>query len=150
MRRVQKSAIVAYSPQQMFDLVNDIETYPEFLPWCSAARVLRDQGDHIVAELEMQKGGMRRRFSTRNQLAPHETIRMALIDGPFRELHGEWAFAALGDTGCEVRLKVQFEFAGLIIDMALGQFFESTCRSLVDAFIARARNVYGSGAPAVS
>ena len=148
MRRVNKSAIVAYTPAQMFALVNDIEAYPSFLPWCSNARVIRRHDDHVIAELEMKKGGMRRRFSTRNELAPHEQIRMALVDGPFRELHGEWGFVALGERGCEVRLRVQFEFAGLIVDMALGQFFEYTCRSLVDAFIARARQVYGSsGSP---
>lgn len=132
----------------MFDLVNNIESYPVFLPWCSDARVVSDDGSQIVAALEMKKGGIRRRFSTRNDLVPHERISMALVDGPFRELHGEWGFAPLGASGCEVKLKVQFEFAGLVIDMALGQFFEQTCRSLIDAFIARAREVYSQQKPA--
>lgn len=126
----------------MYDLVNDIETYPEFLPWCSDARVLKRDEAAVVAEIEMNKGGMRRRFSTRNQLTPPDRIHVALVNGPFRQLDGEWLFKSLGEQGCEVRLNMQFEFAGLLVDMALGPFFEQTCRSLIDAFVRRARQIY--------
>lgn len=126
----------------MYDLVNDIEAYPQFLPWCSDSRIVSRDDSIVVAEVEMNKGGMRRRFATRNQLTPPDRINVALVDGPFRELNGDWRFVALREAGCEVRLNMQFEFAGMLVDMALGPFFEQTCRSLIDAFVGRARQIY--------
>ncbi len=146
MRRVKKTALVTHTPDEMFALVNDIESYPAFLPWCSDAAIVAASDTEIVARLTMSKGGLRRSFTTRNALTPGQKIAMTLVDGPFRKLDGQWTFKALGSDGCEVGLAIEFEFAGLFIDMALGQFFEQTCRSLVDAFIQRSKTVYADNA----
>lgn len=143
MRKVRRSAIVPYSAQQMFSLVDDIESYPQFLPWCSDATVDRREDNVIVATLELHKGGLSRHFTTRNTREPHSAIDLALVGGPFRRLAGGWRFRDLGDNGCEVSLELEFAFDSRLVDMMFGAFFEDTCNSLVDAFTRRAAEVYG-------
>lgn len=143
MRKVNRSALVPYSAQEMFGLVDDIESYPEFLPWCSQASVDERVGDTVIATLELHKGAMRRRFTTRNTRSEHNAIDIALVGGPFRRLAGGWRFRELGDGGSKVSLELEFAFDSKLVDMAFGPFFEDTCNSLVDAFTRRAVEVYG-------
>lgn len=145
MRSVQRSALVPYSPEQMFRLVDDIERYPEFLPWCSAASVDSIDGDRVTASLELNKGGLRKTFTTRNTRHEFDAIDLTLVGGPFRRLEGGWRFADLDGQGCKVSLALDFEFESRMIDMLLGSYFESTCNSLVEAFTQRAAGVYGAG-----
>ncbi len=146
MRHIVRTALVPYSAEQMFILVDDVEAYPRFLPWCSAAvEHLRD-GDIVEATLELRRHGMRRRFRTRNLLVPHETIEMSLVDGPFRRLEGSWKFKQLADLGSKVSLEMHFEFSSQVVAKAFGPVFEETCNSLVAAFTSRAGEVYGEAA----
>jgi len=140
---VQRSALVPYTAQQMFRLVDDIESYPEFLPWCNDARIEARHGDELEATLELHKGGVSKHFTTRNRRTEFEAIDISLLGGPFRHLEGGWRFQALGDGGCKVSLELEFEFDSMLVDMLFGRFFEDTCNSLVDAFTRRAASVFG-------
>lgn len=144
MRRIDRSTLVPYSSREMFRLVDDVESYPDFLPWCSDAVIERQEGDTIVATLELHKGGMTKRFTTRNTRNPYSAIDLALVGGPFRSLAGGWRFRDLGEEGCRVSLELAFAFDSRLVDMVFGPFFEDICKSLVDAFTRRAEEVYGS------
>lgn len=142
MHSVRRSALVLHSAEQMFGLVDDIESYPEFLPWCSDAHIEHEKGDVIDASLELHKGGLRKRFKTRNTRHFPYAIELELLGGPFRYLSGGWHFDDLGRQGSKVSLELDFEFESTLLDMLLGSFFEETCNKLVDAFTQRARVVY--------
>jgi ribosome-associated toxin RatA of RatAB toxin-antitoxin module len=143
MRKISRSALVPYSPSEMFALVDDIEAYPSFLPWCSNTVVHERTGNTVDATLELQRGGMRKSFTTRNTNRGNESIGLALLGGPFKRLDGGWTFQALGDEGCKVALGLEFEFESFLVDAMFGSFFEETCNSLVDAFTRRACDIYG-------
>ena len=144
MRQIDRSALVPYTAAEMFALVDDIESYPEFLPWCTAAEV-HSRTDHIVeASLDLQKGAVRKRFTTRNTRRPFEAIELALVGGPFNRLSGGWQFKDLGDSGCKVSLSLGFEFESKLMDVMFGSFFEDTCNSLIAAFSKRAAVVFGA------
>jgi ribosome-associated toxin RatA of RatAB toxin-antitoxin module len=144
MRHVNRSALVPYSAAEMFALVDDVEAYPEFLPWCNHARVHERNDDAVSATLELHKGGVSKEFTTRNRRREGEAIDIALLGGPFRTLRGGWTFTDLGDAGCKIELKLDFEFDSILVDMVFGSFFEQTCNSLVDAFTRRARDTLGA------
>jgi len=128
----------------MFVLVDDVEAYPEFLPWCNDTEV-RNRTDNVVeATLELHKGSLSNHFTTRNTRREFETIELELIGGPFRVLQGGWQFTEIGEEGCKVTLELEFEFENKLIDMMFGAFFEDTCNSLVDAFTKRAQVVFGA------
>ncbi len=129
----------------MFDLVNDIEAYPRFLPWCRSARVLGRGDDWILARVEMAKGALHRSFTTRNVLEPHHRIRIQLEDGPFRKLEGDWHFAPTAQGGCRVELDLEFEFAGRMLSAVAGPVFSQIAATLVDSFHRRADELYGRG-----
>ena len=142
MRKVRRSALVPHTAMQMFDLVDDVAAYPEFLPWCSDAVEHERNDDEVRATLELHKGSLSRRFTTRNLREPGESLTMELIDGPFRHLEGVWHFDAVGDSGSKVSLHIDFEFSSAMLSLMFGSYFEQTCSSLVDAFTRRAREVY--------
>ncbi|MGH8403405.1 MAG: type II toxin-antitoxin system RatA family toxin [Gammaproteobacteria bacterium] len=143
MRTVNKSALVPYTAAQMYALVNDVKSYPEFLPWCRSARVLSQANSEMRASLELARGGFHKTFTTRNLLEPGQSIVIALDNGPFRHLEGHWQFEDLGAEGSKVLLNMQFEFAGALLDMMAGPVFHEICNSLVDAFIRRAASLHG-------
>jgi ribosome-associated toxin RatA of RatAB toxin-antitoxin module len=144
MRQVDRTALVPYTPEQMFALVADIERYPQFVPSVVSAKVLQQDERGIIGQLEMERSGVRERFTTRNVLEPPARMSLALVDGPFRLLDGLWTFDALGDKGAKIRLTIRFEFANPLTAMLLSRTFEKSCIEMVDAFVARARAVYGS------
>ena len=144
MRKVSRSALVPYSAQQMFLLVDDVETYPEFLPWCNHAEVHNRTAETVEATLELHKGAVSNHFTTRNTRHEHEAIDLDLIGGPFKHLQGGWRFKDLGTDGCKVSLELEFQFESTMIDLMFGRFFEETCNSLVDAFTRRAESVFGN------
>lgn len=143
MPAVAKSQLVGYPAAAMFDLVNDIESYPQFLPLCRSARVLRRDRDQIDATIEMAKGGIRKSFTTRNRLRPHRTIELELLHGPFRRLEGLWRFEPLDEASCRVSLKLEFEFSSRLLALSLGPLFAQLGNSMVDAFCQRARALHG-------
>ena len=143
MTTINKSALVAYSAAQMYALVNDINAYSDFLPWCNRSEVLSRTGNTVEATLELHKGALSKTFTTRNTITKNESIDIELLGGPFRHLAGSWKFQALGEEGSKVSLHLEFEFESRMVDMMFGAFFEETCNSLVDAFTRRAVDIYG-------
>ncbi len=140
--RVERSALVNYSPSQMFELVNDIEAYPQYMNDCVAAEVLRRGDDWLEARLELQKAGISQSFVTHNVLRAPESMTMSLVDGPFSRLEGKWTFEPAGE-GCRVKLELEFDMQSRLLSMAVGKFFESAASQQVDALCSRARQVYG-------
>lgn len=146
LRRVNRSAMVPYTPAQMYALVEDVERYPEFLPWCTGSALHEKNDSELRASIDLGLGELKARFSTRNELQPPGRMTMELEDGLFRTLHGCWEFAQLGEAGCEVRLQVEFEFEGTVHNILFGAAFEKVCNELIDAFVKRAAALYGSDA----
>jgi len=143
MTSISKSALVAYSPAQMFALVDGVEAYPEFLPWCSSTRVLSRTPDELQATIELSTGGIRKAFTTCNRNQKNKMIEIRLVEGPFKQLEGFWRFDALGEDGCKVSFDLEFEFASRMLDMVVGPVFSQIADSLVDSFHKRAVEVYG-------
>jgi ribosome-associated toxin RatA of RatAB toxin-antitoxin module len=139
---VQKSALVKFSAKQMFDLVNDIESYPKFLPWCSASRILKREGDIIEAELTISKGGFKKSFSTRNKIDPGGKITVSLLEGPFTYLEGVWTFMPLREDASKISLDLEFEMPGVLASLAFGTVFNQICNTMVASFTERAKAVY--------
>lgn len=143
MRKVHRSAIVPYSAADMYALIADLEAYPQFVPGCTDSRVLSREGTTVVASLALAKGPFSSSFTTRNTMEAPRRMSMSLVDGPFKSLEGEWRVESLGGQGCRIDLHIQFEMAGRGRDWLLGPAFELTCNGLVDAFVKRAKAVYG-------
>lgn len=133
-----------YSARQMFDLVNDVESYPEFLPWCSSTTLLSRTEDKVCAELEMARMGVSQRFTTCNRIVPGKSMDIELVEGPFKHLKGGWVFSALREDACKVELELDFDFSGKLINAAFGAVFYQVANTLVDSFCKRAEEVYGS------
>jgi len=134
---------VPYSPQQMFALVNAINDYPQFLNWCSSTSILNQSEDQITASVEINKGGLKQTFTTKNTLKASSLIEMELLDGPFNALSGQWRFEALGENSAKVALELQFSFKSKFMDIALSPVFTQIANSQLDAFVVRAKQVYG-------
>lgn len=143
MVHVHKSALVPYRAEQMYDLVNDIAAYPQFVPGCRGARILSRESDRLRASIDLAKGRIHQSFTTENTLYPARRIEMRLVQGPFKSLQGTWIFSPLGAEGCEVTLDMRFEFSSRLIALAFGRFFQELSNSLVDAFCRRAAEIYG-------
>ena len=139
---VNRSALVNYSAPQMFDLVNDIEAYPQYMDGCVGAKILKREGDWLEARLELSKAGVSQSFVTRNQLQAPSTMSMTLVDGPFKYLKGCWRFTALNETACKVSFELEFELQSKLLGMAVGKLFESVASKQVDALCARAQQIY--------
>lgn len=140
---VNKSALVKYSAQSMYELVDDIESYPEFLPWCSGSAVLVRNHDFVEATVNVSRSGFKSSFTTRNQLNSPINIKMVLIDGPFSHLEGDWDFTALREDASKISLNLDFEVSSTIASMAFGGIFNQICNTMVSSFTARAKQIYG-------
>ncbi|GAC1664073.1 MAG: type II toxin-antitoxin system RatA family toxin [Steroidobacteraceae bacterium] len=138
MREVKRSALVGQPPAKLFALINDIESYPQFLPWCTHTRVESRTPREIVATLGVRQGALHGEFTTRNALETDRSISMDLVSGPFRSLHGQWTLTPV-DAGCRVELTMCFAFKNALTGMLFEPMFAETMGSLVDAFVARAR-----------
>jgi len=144
MREVKRSALIAESPARMYNLINDVDQYPDFLPWCTAARVVERRAGEMVAKLNIKRGPLKTEFTTRNLLETDRRVLMQLVNGPFRVLEGLWTLTPLGDLGCRVGLEMRFEFTNRVTGALFEPLFEDTAASLVDAFVQRARASRGS------
>ncbi|WP_028023747.1 SRPBCC family protein [Enterovibrio calviensis] len=142
MPRITRSALVPFSAEQMFKLVNDVEAYPAFLPGCSGSRVLEASDIAMTASVDVAKAGIRKTFTTRNELVNGQAIKMELIDGPFRKLVGGWHFTSLDVDACKIELNLDFEFTNGLVEMAFGKVFNELTLNMVKAFTQRAREVY--------
>jgi ribosome-associated toxin RatA of RatAB toxin-antitoxin module len=139
---VEKSALVPFSAQAMFDLVADVAQYKDFLPWCSNSRLVSAKEDEICGWIEVSRLGITQAFSTCNKIDPPERMEIALKEGPFKRLHGEWQFVPLQDNASKVMFRMEFEFSGRLIDAAFGKVFHQVANSLVESFVKRAKEVY--------
>ena len=138
MQVVTKSVLVPFPVARMFELVDRVEEYPQFLPWCGGAKVLEQSGDRKTARIDIDYHGVRAHFTTDNVNRPPESIVITLKDGPFRHLHGEWRFRALGESGCKVEFELAYEFATQLLDKVIGPVFGHIARTFIDAFVKRA------------
>jgi ribosome-associated toxin RatA of RatAB toxin-antitoxin module len=139
MREVKRSALVAQPPSRLFALINDIESYPRFLPWCTRARVESRSEREIVATIGVKRGPFNGEFTTRNELEPDRRILMHLVSGPFSTLEGQWLLTPIGADGCRVELTMRFAFKSALSGMLFEHQFAETVGSLVDAFVSRSR-----------
>jgi ribosome-associated toxin RatA of RatAB toxin-antitoxin module len=140
---VHKSVFLGYSAKQMFDLVDRVEDYPKFLPWCGGVEV-RERGENsVVASVGINFHGVKQSFTTANTNTPPSAIKMNLVDGPFKTLNGTWTFKALRDDACKVELDLQYEFSSRLLEQVIGPVFGMIANSMVDSFCKRAETVYG-------
>lgn len=145
MKTVSKSVLIWYRPEEMYALVTDVASYPQFLPWCDRARVLDLNDEGMTAEVGIAIGGVRQTFVTRNLHTPARAVDMTLVRGPFSSLDGHWRFLALGDgsmRACKVELNLRYGFENLTLAKVVGPVFDRIAASLVDAFVKRAGQVY--------
>lgn len=143
MKRVARSAIVPHSAAQLYALVEDIESYPRFLPWCVSAEVKRRDPGATLAMLIVGKRGVRQSFTTQNRNRAPEAIDMDLVEGPFRRFTAAWRFQPLGAEACKVEFTMEYEFASKTLAVMLQPLFARIADSMVDAFTRRADEVYG-------
>jgi ribosome-associated toxin RatA of RatAB toxin-antitoxin module len=140
---VHKSVLLGYSAEQMFALVDGIEDYPKFLPWCGGTEVTQREGETVVATLRINYHGVKHSFTTRNTNTYPTLIRMELVEGPFKHLHGNWSFKPLRADACKVEFELHYEFSSRMLEQIIGPVFTMIAGSFVDSFCKRAETVYG-------
>lgn len=144
MTMVSRSALVPYPPEVMFRLVEDVNAYHQFLPWCKESRILHRDEDCVHAMIVVAKSGLEKSFTTQNRLHPSKMIDIRLVEGPFRHLNGFWRFHGLPDNACKVALDLEFELANRLLGLAFGRVFHQVANTLVDSFVHRADELYGA------
>lgn len=138
MPHLHRSALVSHSPQKMFELVSDIQSYPSFLPWCDHGSAQQINDNIVQATVGIAKGRVQKRFTTRNEYAKYESIHMELLDGPFDYLHGDWLFKVLGNESCKISLELDYKFQNGILNVMIAPIFNNIANRLVDSFCQRA------------
>jgi len=141
---INKTALIPYSAEKMYELVADVDSYQNFLPWCDGSKILSQTDDEVHGQVSIAHMGMNKTFTTLNRMQKNKMIEMRLIDGPFKQLQGFWRFDALDENACKISLDLEFEFSNKIMSMAFGPVFSQIANSMVDAFCKRANAVYGS------
>ena len=144
MSLIRKSANVPYTPQQMFQLVDGIEQYPAFLPWCKSTTVHARRLDEVEASIEISKGGIAYSVTTLNRLQQDKKIEVRLVKGPFSRLQGFWRFESVSAGGCCVSFEMEFAFANRFMDLTVGPILQTASGSFLEVFCQRAKVVYGS------
>ena len=140
MREMTRTSLVARMPRVVYQLVDDIERYPEFVPGCTAAEVLERSGQVVVARLAVRRGLLHTEFTTRNQLDPERSVHMELVEGPFKVLEGSWQFSPVASNGCRIDFRLRFQFANPLKSALFEPLFEQAQADLVRAFVARAQS----------
>jgi ribosome-associated toxin RatA of RatAB toxin-antitoxin module len=143
MANISKSARVNYTAMEMYDLVNDVQAYPNYLPMCSAVRLLSRGPDQLRASITLAKGKLKLSFTTENSMREGREIDMKLVEGPFKRLRGIWHFEPLSEGSCETRFRLDFEFSNALLGMAFNGFLKEVAESMVEAFCAQAAKRYG-------
>jgi len=143
MTEISKTAVVPYTPSEMYALVNDIESYPVFLPWCTAAKISNKKDESLIATLSLAMGKIKQSFTTENTMREGSRIDMRLIEGPFKHLTGYWKFNPEDEQSCHIQLHMNYEFKNKIIKYTLGKMFYTVMNTMVESFVQRAQQVYG-------
>ena len=144
MPEIIKSVLVEHSPEEMFALVDAVERYPEFLPWCGGASVSFRDDATTRATIHINYRGIRQSFTTANTKPPPHTMSVKLVEGPFRTLDGDWRFTPLQGGGCKIEFRLHYEFSSRILEKLVGPVFHYIANTMVDAFVRRAQGVYGN------
>ncbi|HBT0301254.1 TPA: type II toxin-antitoxin system RatA family toxin [Klebsiella pneumoniae] len=144
MPQISRTALVPFSAEQMYQLVNDVKSYPDFLPGCTGSRVLELGPTQMTAAVDVSKAGISKTFTTRNTLTSNQSILMSLVDGPFKKLIGGWKFIPLSPEACRIEFHLDFEFTNKLIEMAFGRVFKELAANMVQAFTSRAKEVYSA------
>jgi ribosome-associated toxin RatA of RatAB toxin-antitoxin module len=147
MKTVHKTVLIWHSAAEMFALVTDVASYPQFLPWCDHAKVLETNPDNVVAEVGLAMAGIKQSFTTRNTHIADSKVTLKLIKGPFSMLDGDWQFTPVGKPGegaCRIDFALHYNFSNFALAALVGPVFEKIAGSLVDAFVKRADQVYGT------
>lgn len=142
MAAVKKLVLIEFTPRQMFDLVDQVERYPEFLPWCGGTEVLARSEAATAARIHINYHGIKAHFSTENEKHPPTRMLIRLTEGPFRHLDGMWQFTPLGETACKIEFQLHYEFASKLLEKAVGPVFNHIANTFVDSFVKRAGDIY--------
>jgi ribosome-associated toxin RatA of RatAB toxin-antitoxin module len=142
-RTVHKNAVMPYSALAMYQLVVDVETYPDFLPWCRDAEVSNATQEGFIARMDIARGPIRKSFTTRTKIQPGQSISMSLVDGPFSHLEGNWHFTPLGDDASKIEFHLEFDFSNRLLRATVGPVFSHIAETMVTAFVKRAEDLYG-------
>lgn len=142
MPQISRSALVPFSAEQMYKLVNDVVSYPSFLPGCVGSRIISQNSDEMTASVEVSKAGISKTFITKNALEDNKRIQMQLVEGPFKTLSGGWQFIPLSADACKIEFHLDFEFTNKLIELAFGKIFKELANNMVQAFTSRAKVVY--------
>tara|TARA_R110001592_G_C13058805_1_gene740791 strand:+ start:824 stop:1264 length:441 start_codon:yes stop_codon:yes gene_type:complete len=143
MPSISRSALVMYSVDQMFQLINDVLAYPQFLPDCSNSKIIAEDDNSVTAALLVSKAGLKKWFTTKNTHISNQQVQLELVDGPFNKLHGRWLLTPLSEDACKVSLELEYEFSNKVFDLAFGRVFNHLTNNMVQAFTQRAKEVYG-------
>ena len=142
MPQISRSVLVRFSAMQMYEIVNDVESYKEFLPGCVGGKVIEFDGESMLASVDVSKAGISKTFTTRNQVIPGKSIQLSLENGPFKHLLGEWRFTELTEDACKIDFELSFEFSNSLVELAFGKVFKDLMSSMVTAFTGRAKVIY--------
>ena len=142
MPQINRSALMPFKQKDIFNLVNDVEAYPDFLPWCSSAEILEKSSDQVLDKLTLKKMGVSYELVTRNRLSRFNLIDIEFVEGPLQSLKGEWLFTELGDLGCKVEMSLGFELKKRFIDKAMGSLLENAAEDMVRLFSSRAASIF--------
>jgi ribosome-associated toxin RatA of RatAB toxin-antitoxin module len=143
MPSISRSALVMYSVEQMYELINDVPAYPQFLPDCSNSKIISQDESSVTASLLVSKAGLKKWFTTKNTLVSNQQVTLELVDGPFNKLQGHWLLTPLSSEACKVSLELEYEFSNKMFDLAFGRIFNNMTNNMVQAFTQRAKHVYG-------
>lgn len=143
MPSISRSALVMYSVDQMFQLINDVLAYPQFLPDCGNSKIIAEDDNSVTAALLVSKAGLKKWFTTKNTHISNQQVQLELVDGPFNKLHGRWLLTPLSEDACKVSLELEYEFSNKVFDLAFGRVFNHLTNNMVQAFTQRAKEVYG-------
>lgn len=144
MPSISRSALVMYSAEQMYQLINDVLAYPQFLPDCSNSKITFQDENCVTASLLVSKAGLKKWFTTKNTLVSNQQVTLELVDGPFNKLQGHWLLTPLSSEACKVSLELEYEFSNKMFDLAFGRIFNNMTNNMVQAFTQRAKQVYGT------
>lgn len=143
MPSISRSALLMHSVSEMYQLINDVNSYPRFVPDCSDSKVITEDESSMTAALLVSKGGLKKWFTTKNELVENKKVVMQLVDGPFKKLIGGWTLTELSDEACKISLDLEYEFSNKMFDLAFGKVFNHMANNMVQAFTQRAKEVYG-------
>lgn len=143
MPKLDRQALVPHSASLMYSIVNQVDLYAQFLPWCSKSEIVESTDSTMTARVYMEKGPLNQSFTTKNSMISNQQIKLELIDGPFKELSGQWLFQDISDHGSKIILQLNYEFSNPIISMVVGPVFNQIANTLVDSFCKRADELHG-------